>query len=135
MKKICKPEYLAKVAKLSKIESERLLSRMSGKLPRRLEKEKLTNEEALAIQLELEDEQLMEWRKVMQEVREKEHAKALVKAQHAEKAAAAAKKEAASAKPQPVKKSKSELKQQVNIKDIAPAEPKVSGEPKAKKVK
>lgn len=76
MARMCKPEYLAKVAKLSKIESERLLSRMTGKLPHRLEKEKISTEEALAIQLELEDEQLSEWRKVMQELRDKEKAKA-----------------------------------------------------------
>jgi len=75
MPKECKPEYLAKVAKLSKLEKERLMSRMSGKLPRRLEKEKLNSEEALAFQLELEDEQLQEWRKMMAIIREKEEAK------------------------------------------------------------
>lgn len=79
MAKMCKPEYLAKVSKLSKNETERLLSRMSGKLPHRLEKEKITTEEALAIQLELEDEQLFEWRKVMRELREKEAAKSAKK--------------------------------------------------------
>lgn len=68
------PEYLAKVKKLSKAESERLLSRMTGKLPKRLLKEKLSEEEAIAIQLEFEDEQLQEWRKVMQNLREKETA-------------------------------------------------------------
>lgn len=57
-----KPDYLAKVQKLSSEEQERLLSRMAGKLPRRLEKDKLSREEAMAIQMELEDEQLQEWR-------------------------------------------------------------------------
>jgi hypothetical protein len=38
---------------------------MSGKLPKRLQKEKLTKEEALALQLEIEDEQLEEWRKTV----------------------------------------------------------------------
>lgn len=36
---------------------------MSGKLPKRFKKEKLTKVEAIAIQLELEDELLQEWRK------------------------------------------------------------------------
>lgn len=65
MAKISKPEYEDKVRALSEEEAERLLSRMSGKLPKRLHKEKLTREEALAIQLELEDKQLQEWRKNM----------------------------------------------------------------------
>ena len=66
-----KPEYLDKARKLSKSERERLLSRMSGKLPRRLEKEKISTDEAMAIQLELEDEQLEEWRKNFQLIRNK----------------------------------------------------------------
>ncbi|MHB1117474.1 hypothetical protein [Sideroxydans sp.] len=65
MAKISSPEYEAKARALSEDEAERLLSRMSGKLPKRLHKEKLTREEALAIQLEVEDEQLQEWRKNM----------------------------------------------------------------------
>lgn len=65
MAKMSNPEYEAKARALSEEEAERLLSRMSGKLPKRLHKEKLTREEALAIQLELEDEQLQEWRKNM----------------------------------------------------------------------
>jgi len=74
MTKISKA-YLAKAKKLNKEEAERLLSRMTGKLPRRLEKDKLTREEAMALQMELEDEQLQEWRKVMAEVKSKEEAK------------------------------------------------------------
>ncbi|MEW5903651.1 MAG: hypothetical protein AB1722_04815 [Pseudomonadota bacterium] len=60
-----KPEYEARARELSTEEAERLLSRMSGKLPKRLHKDKLTREEALAIQLEVEDEQLEEWRRNM----------------------------------------------------------------------
>jgi hypothetical protein len=41
---------------------EKVLSRMTGKLPKRFLKEKLTKSEAIAIQLELEDELLQEWR-------------------------------------------------------------------------
>ena len=63
--KSCKPEYLEKVRALTEDERERLLSRMKGKLPRRLEKDKISSEEAIAIQMELEDEQLDEWRKNM----------------------------------------------------------------------
>ena len=74
MTKMCKPAYLAKVQLLTEEEKERLLSRMGGKLPRRLEKDKLSREEALAIQMELEDEQLQEWRKMIQALREKEEA-------------------------------------------------------------
>ena len=75
MTKTIKPEYLAKVKLLTKEETERLLSRMGGKLDRRLEKNKLSREEALARQLELEDEQLQEWRKMMRILKKKEEAK------------------------------------------------------------
>lgn len=86
MTKIITPAYLAKVKLLNTEEEERLLSRMSGKLPRRLEKDKLTREEALAIQLELEDEQLADWRKNMQEIKAKEELKASEKsAKHSKK--------------------------------------------------
>jgi len=59
---------------------------MGGKLDRRLEKNKLSKEEALAIQMELEDEQLHEWRKMMHELKAKDEAKALSKNKAAEKA-------------------------------------------------
>jgi hypothetical protein len=91
MTKISKPDYLAKVKRLSKLEIERLLSRMGGKLPRRLQKEKLSQEEALAIQMELEDEQLASWRKMISMLREKEAAKKSNKAKPAEKAKSPAK--------------------------------------------
>jgi hypothetical protein len=80
MTKISKPAYLAKVKLLNKEETERLLSRMAGKLDRRLEKNKLSRDEALAIQLELEDEQLQEWRKMMHLLKKKEEAKKEAKA-------------------------------------------------------
>lgn len=75
MPKLSNPLYAEKVKKLSKIETERLLSRMSGKLPRRLEKDKLSREEALALQMELEDEQLQEWRKMMAALNKKAEGK------------------------------------------------------------
>ena len=64
-------EYLNKAKALTDEEAERVLSRMGGKLPRKFEKDKVTLEEALAIQLELEDEQLNEWRDRMIKIREK----------------------------------------------------------------
>ncbi len=80
MSELSKPEYLAKVKLLTKEESERLLSRMEGKLPRRLQKDKISKEEALAIQMELEDEQLQHWRNMIRILREKEKAKEETKA-------------------------------------------------------
>lgn len=61
-------KYLEKVKALTEEESERLLSRMTGKLPKRLGKEKISLLDALAIQLELEDEQLEEWREKMRDI-------------------------------------------------------------------
>lgn len=91
MAKVGKAEYLAKVQKLSAEEAERLLSRMTGKLPRRLEKDKLSREEAMALQMELEDEQLQEWRNVMANVKKKEEAKKKAKTKGAERSKATAK--------------------------------------------
>ena len=85
MTKNVKPEYVAKVKKLSPDEIERLLSRMGGKLPRRLEKRKVSQDEALAMQLQLEDEQLHEWRKMMHILKEKEEAKKEAKPKKDEK--------------------------------------------------
>lgn len=82
-------DYIAQAKKLTGDDRERVLSRMGGKLPKRLQKEKLSADEAIAIQLELEDEQLQEWRKHMAEIQEKS-AKAKLKAD--EKAAKASKK-------------------------------------------
>ncbi|MDP2152524.1 MAG: hypothetical protein Q8J66_02555 [Methylotenera sp.] len=66
--------YIEKAKNLTQEESERLQSRMRGKLTRRLEDQKLDTIEALAIQLELDDEQLQEWRDRMQEVSKKDKA-------------------------------------------------------------
>lgn len=85
MSKISNPLYAEKVKKLSKLEAERLLSRMSGKLPRRLEKDKLSRDEALALQMELEDEQLQEWRKMMASLNKKTESKDKPKEKAAEK--------------------------------------------------
>lgn len=71
MKKTPSDEYLEKAQRLGKEERERLLSRARSKLIRRLENEKLTALEVLAIQLEIEDEDLNEWRERMAEISKK----------------------------------------------------------------
>ena len=63
--KVPSSDYLVLAKSLNSDASERLLSRMTGKLPRRLDKDKLSQEDAIALQLELEDEQLSEWREKM----------------------------------------------------------------------
>jgi len=72
-KKLKEPqkEYLEKAKTLSRIDAERLFSRMGGKLTRRLEDKRLSPLEVVALQLQLEDEQLEEWRKKIGEMREK----------------------------------------------------------------
>lgn len=62
-------EFIKLAESMNETASERILSRMTGKLPKRLRKEKLTNVEAIAIQLELEDELLQEWRKNFVEIK------------------------------------------------------------------
>ncbi len=69
--KTANEEYVKKATILTEEATERLLSRMRGKLTRRVEDNKLSTIEALAIQLELDDEQLAEWREKMQEIKAK----------------------------------------------------------------
>ena len=64
-------DYIQKAKSLSQEERDRILSRMVGKLPKRLQKEKLTPDEAIAIQLEVEEEQLQEWRINLAAIKEK----------------------------------------------------------------
>jgi hypothetical protein len=71
-KRIATQEYLEKAKKLTKIQTEYLFSRMGGKLGRRLGDNKLSALEALAIQLEVEEEDLNEWRERFSEIREKQ---------------------------------------------------------------
>lgn len=72
MKDKVNPDYLEKVKQLSETEAERILSRMGGKLPKHFLKDKLSREEALALQLEIEDEQLQEWREKLNKLREED---------------------------------------------------------------
>jgi hypothetical protein len=64
-------EYLEKARLLSKEETERLMARMRAKLMRRLEDKKMSVAEVVAIQLEIEDEELQEWRARMAEISKK----------------------------------------------------------------
>jgi hypothetical protein len=75
MGRVPKEEYLAKAATLSKEDRERLLSRTRTKLARRLEDKKLSALEVVAIQLEIEDDELQEWREKMAEFRNRTKAK------------------------------------------------------------
>jgi cell division septation protein DedD len=132
MPKTIKPEYLAKVKHLTKEETERLLSRMGAKLDRRLEKRKVSQTEALAKQLQLEDEQLQEWRKMMRILKEKEEAKEAKKvAKKKEKSKTAKKPKAKSKSKTPVKtKAKTPTKAKTAAKPKAPAKAKASAKPK-----
>lgn len=71
MKKTPAEEYVEKAKLLTKEETERLMSRMRAKLIRRFADKKFTDLEAAAIQLEIEDEALNEWREKMAEIRKK----------------------------------------------------------------
>jgi hypothetical protein len=102
---------------------------MGGKLPKRLQKEKLTVEEAIAIQLELEDEQLQEWRAnmaVIQEKAAKAKAKADEKAAKVKaKASPAEVAKPAFAKEAPAKKASPAASTKAPAKALATAKPAV----------
>ncbi|MCA1979387.1 MAG: hypothetical protein LDL19_09135 [Thiobacillus sp.] len=77
--------YLEKASKLPKAQIERLLSRSRNKLMRRMLENKLTPIELAAIQLEIEDEALAEWRERMAEIKRKEAEKLDKKAARTDK--------------------------------------------------
>ena len=66
-----KNEYVDKAKGLTKKDAERLMARMRGRFARRLEDKRFTAIEAIALQLEFEDEQLKAWRKAVAAIREK----------------------------------------------------------------
>jgi hypothetical protein len=70
--KSASPEYLERAATLSREDAERLFSRMRGKLARRLENERIDSLDAVALQLQLEDEELNEWRQRWEELSQHE---------------------------------------------------------------
>lgn len=71
MRKNPSDEYLEQAKLLSEEETERLLARMHAKLMRRRDDKKLSELEVVAIQLEIEDEQLNEWREKISEINKK----------------------------------------------------------------
>ena len=71
MRKRPSEAYLEKAQLLTQVETERLLSRTRSKLIRRLEEEKLSALDVVAIQLEIEDEDLNEWREKWAELKKK----------------------------------------------------------------
>jgi len=73
--KSCKDEYLAKATLLTEVDAEYVMSRIGNKLLKRLEKEGLSKHEILGIQLEIEDDQLLEWREKVAAMREEESKK------------------------------------------------------------
>ncbi len=69
-------EYLDKAAALTMEEAERMFARMHGKLARKFEQEKIPSLEAVALQLQIEDEELQEWRQRWAELEQREAARA-----------------------------------------------------------
>ena len=129
MKYLVKKDYLAKAQTLPESEQERLLSRLSGKLPQRLDKEKLTREEAMAIQMEIEDEQLNEWRQRMHELQAKAAAKAEKEANKEAKKETKPKKADGKAKTKGARKKDAGKAQAATIPEIVVEEPAVKKTP------
>ena len=75
MRKNPSEEYLEKAKLLTKEEAEHLLARMRRKLNRRMEDRTVAPLEAVALQLELEDEKLQEWRQRWAEITERDNKK------------------------------------------------------------
>lgn len=69
MKRSPTEKYLTLAASLTKKEAEFLLMRMGRKLGRRIDDHKLIPIEAIAIQLEIEDENRNEWRERFAEIK------------------------------------------------------------------
>lgn len=65
-----KPEFIELAKSLPEEAKKRILSRMKGKLPVKLSNDKLSELEALAVQLEIEDENLQEWMSKVRMLRE-----------------------------------------------------------------
>lgn len=70
--KTATPEYVEKAMALTRGDAERLMARMRKKLARRLEDKKVQPLDAVALQLQLDDEQLQAWREKLSAIRKKE---------------------------------------------------------------
>lgn len=75
MKRSPKNEYLEKAKLLSRDEAEKILARMRPKLMRRMEDKTTSPLEAVALQLQKDDEDLAEWRARWAEITERDNAK------------------------------------------------------------
>ncbi len=73
MKYVPKEKYLEKAALLSRDEAEQFFSRMDKKLIRKLDEHRFIPVEVLAIQLEIENEKLKEWRERVAEINAKQN--------------------------------------------------------------
>ena len=73
--KEAKPEYVDKAMALSRDDVEQIFSRMRGKLTHGLDRRKIPPVQAVALQLQYEDEQLAEWRERIAELRKKDKEK------------------------------------------------------------
>ena len=73
-------EFIELTATLSEAAKRRILSRTRGKVFDRFGKYELTDDEAVAIQLTIEDENREEWLEKVRELRAKEEKKAKKKA-------------------------------------------------------
>ena len=69
------PAYLEQAKLLSREDAERVFSRMRKKLSLNLQHEKLDPVDAVALQLELEDDQLKAWRENLADLRKGKPAK------------------------------------------------------------
>lgn len=67
--------YLEKAKKLKKDDIERLLARTRRKFMRRIEDQEMSALEVAAIQMEIEDEELAEWRERWAEIQAKTKSK------------------------------------------------------------
>ena len=75
MKRVPSDEYLEKAKLLTRDEAEQLLARMRPKLTRRMEDKDTSPLEAVALQLQKEDEDLAEWRARWAEITARDNAK------------------------------------------------------------
>ena len=75
MKRVISEAYLEKAKSLSREEAEQILSRMRRKLMRRVEDKETSPLEAVALQLQKEDEDLKEWRERWAEISAPENKK------------------------------------------------------------
>lgn len=75
MAKVPSDAYLEKARVLSRDQAEQLLSRMRRRTMRRLEDKELTPLEAVALQLQKEDQDLEEWRQQWARIAERDEKK------------------------------------------------------------